>query len=259
MGQGTLFVLFYLSVKIMVNEALQGGDKSSSIRYIFARHGETDFNAEGRIQGCLESRLTLRGLEQAAILGHYIAMKESKAISQVFCSPMIRARQTLAIINGTCVAIGQRLPEAAIHYDLREIELGEWQGQLKSELRESGEWQKWQNNPENFRLGDTLPLRNLWERAKNNWQFIRGELKTDDMKKTILIVAHGALGRCMIASALGYDIDSFRNPNFALDNCELVEILWSPDAPSAHSFQRVTTFPLGETDLQSAGAHDQRR
>ena len=68
-------------------------------RFLIARHGETNFNAEGRIQGTLDtSVLTARGVRQAEELGCYIADEELARIAKVWVSPMTRARQTLDIV-----------------------------------------------------------------------------------------------------------------------------------------------------------------
>ena len=47
-------------------------------RYILARHGETTFNKEKRVQGTIdeESVLTLDGISQAAALGIHIALRQ---------------------------------------------------------------------------------------------------------------------------------------------------------------------------------------
>ena len=97
-------------------------------RFLIARHGETNFNAEGRIQGTLDtSVLTARGVRQAEELGCYIADEELERIAKVWVSPMTRARQTLACIEEAC---GTLLPEAVERDDLREIELHTWEGKL---------------------------------------------------------------------------------------------------------------------------------
>ena len=58
--------------------SLATGPSAAARRFLLARHGETNFNAEGRIQGTLDSsQLTLRGIGQAAGLGHYVATHEA--------------------------------------------------------------------------------------------------------------------------------------------------------------------------------------
>ena len=66
-------------------------------RFLIARHGETNFNAEGRIQGTLDtSVLTARGVRQAEELGCYIAQEEAARISKVWAVSYthLRAHET---------------------------------------------------------------------------------------------------------------------------------------------------------------------
>ena len=57
-------------------------------RFLIARHGETNFNAEGRIQGTLDtSVLTARGVRQAEELGCYIAQERQQRYPRSGCRP----------------------------------------------------------------------------------------------------------------------------------------------------------------------------
>ena len=61
------------------------------------RHGETDWNIEGRIQGQHETFLTPNGIKQAE--GLHKLLKHIK-FDAVFCSPLARAKDTCRIILG---------------------------------------------------------------------------------------------------------------------------------------------------------------
>ena len=110
-------------------------------RFLIARHGETNFNAEGRIQGTLDtSVLTARGVRQAQELGCYIADEELARIAKVWVSPMTRARQTLACIEEAC---GTLLPEAIVRDDGGRSEVssvagGSARGSIDDALSEFG-------------------------------------------------------------------------------------------------------------------------
>ncbi|NPV86329.1 MAG: histidine phosphatase family protein [Anaerolineae bacterium] len=92
-----------------------------------ARHGETDWNIEGRYQGQADPPLNAKGLEQA------IAMRDKLSGIQfdaIYTSDLQRARQTAAPIAerlGLPVKVDPRL---------REINQGEWEGQLFTTIRE---------------------------------------------------------------------------------------------------------------------------
>lgn len=56
-----------------------------------ARHGETYWNVEGRIQGQTQTYLTQKGIEQSKWLAEYF---RSKTIDRIFCSELVRSQKT---------------------------------------------------------------------------------------------------------------------------------------------------------------------
>lgn len=204
-------------------------------RFLLARHGETYSNAEGRIQGTLDTELNENGLWQAEGLGDFVAANER--IDAVWCSPQTRARQTLAK-----VAEATSLPEATIRDDLREINLYDWQGRLKSEVAMSDPagWQLWKSAPEQYRTsGGEAPLLELWDRAQGNWR----ALLDAPSVPTTLVVAHGALGRCMVAAALGCGLSGFTETRFHFDNCCVFELVFHDDAATATTWRKLYPQP----------------
>lgn len=59
-------------------------------RLLFVRHGETSYNATGRIQGRLDIPLNERGFEQAAAVGAALA---DVSIGELYSSSLSRARE----------------------------------------------------------------------------------------------------------------------------------------------------------------------
>lgn len=95
------------------------------------RHGQTAFNAEGRIQGAKDSALTALGVEQGLRIGarlRDVVPKEARIIA----SPLGRTQHTARLIKE---ASGLAAP---IETDARlaEISLGEWDGMLKDDIRQ---------------------------------------------------------------------------------------------------------------------------
>jgi len=83
-----------------------------STRIILIRHGETDWNAEGRIQGHLQIPLNRRGRAQAEALGTYL---EDTKLDAIYSSDLLRALQT-------AWAIARR----SGHSIREEVRLREW-------------------------------------------------------------------------------------------------------------------------------------
>ena len=91
------------------------------MRLLLVRHGETDWNAAGRIQGCTDTPLNARGRAQAAALAEKLRSSEERA-EALYTSPLRRAAETAEIIGS---ALGLR-PEPV--EALREISFGVWEG-----------------------------------------------------------------------------------------------------------------------------------
>ena len=94
---------------------------------ILARHGETDWNRDGRFQGHADPPLNDRGREQARCLADMLAEVRLEAI---YSSDLRRAHETALV-----VATQQGL-EVFVDPDLRERDVGEWSGLTLPEIEE---------------------------------------------------------------------------------------------------------------------------
>jgi probable phosphoglycerate mutase len=104
----------------------------------YIRHGETQWNAEGRLQGAQDVPLNDLGRTQAAhagiILADLFARDGRSATSLPFvASPLGRARATMELVRGAL-----KLPpgDYAIDDRLREIGYGEWEGFTLAQMQE---------------------------------------------------------------------------------------------------------------------------
>jgi probable phosphoglycerate mutase len=68
---------------------------------LLVRHGESEWNREGRIQGQVDSPLTDVGISQAEGIGRYFADHMSQLNLVMHSSPLSRARQTASVIAET--------------------------------------------------------------------------------------------------------------------------------------------------------------
>jgi broad specificity phosphatase PhoE len=86
---------------------------------LLVRHGETDWNADGRLQGQTDRPLSDFGRRQAQQLAEELADEELEAI---YASDLVRARETAEIV-------GDRLGlPVVLDADLREKDWGTWEG-----------------------------------------------------------------------------------------------------------------------------------
>jgi probable phosphoglycerate mutase len=86
---------------------------------LLARHGETEWNREGRIQGQRDVPLSGVGLAQAAALAHRL---RAAPCARIVSSDLLRARATA---DAVAAALGL---EVALDPRLREQDLGAWEG-----------------------------------------------------------------------------------------------------------------------------------
>ena len=104
--------------------------------FYFIRHGETDWNAEGRYQGSRDIPLNARGRGQAALNGKLLRtlLERSNRASTDFdwyVSPLSRTRETMDKVRSH---IGEPLPAVTIDPRLIEISFGIYEGHLHTEL-----------------------------------------------------------------------------------------------------------------------------
>lgn len=100
----------------------------------FVRHGQTDWNAEHRLQGQADTSLNDNGRAQARRNGRRLAELIGSAEGFDFvASPLARTRETMELVRE---AMG--LPRAGYRTDPRlvEVHFGDWQGHTLAELDE---------------------------------------------------------------------------------------------------------------------------
>src|ERR1043166_3735677 len=105
----------------------------------YMRHGETDWNVEGRLQGGIDTPLNELGLTQAAHAGRVLAGMFARQRLDVcnlafVASPLQRARATMDAVRAEL-----KLPPGGYVLDerLREIGYGHWEGSTLAEAQVS--------------------------------------------------------------------------------------------------------------------------
>ncbi len=101
------------------------------------RHGETDFNVEGRLQGRYETNLNARGRQQAGVcagvLRDLFARDGRRPDDCAYVSsPLRRARETMEIVRA---ALGLDPGGYSVDDRLMEISYGEWEGFTLAEIQ----------------------------------------------------------------------------------------------------------------------------
>jgi broad specificity phosphatase PhoE len=98
-------------------------------RVVLVRHGETDYNLEGRWQGSgSDVPLNATGRAQAARVAEDLAARFGSRLSTIYSSDLARALETAEIL---AARLGRPVVEAPA---LRELSHGEWEGRTQAEV-----------------------------------------------------------------------------------------------------------------------------
>jgi probable phosphoglycerate mutase len=159
-----------------------------------ARHGETDANAEGRVQGSIDEPLNERGREQARALARQAA---GLGLEALYTSQLRRARETAEIVGAE---LGL---EPVVDERFAESWRGEWEGRLIAEIRDEdpGAWAgSLAIEPAGFRFpgGESLEEHGA-----------RVEAALDDVARgplPALVVCHGGTIRRALARRRPHDL-----------------------------------------------------
>jgi len=104
---------------------------NTKIIFYLARHGQTQWNVEQRIQGQLDSDLTEQGKQQALQLG---LQCQSMNIKHIFTSPLGRAVETANI----CGQMLKIIPQEVRGFEERHF--GIWQGELVNDIKNEADY-----------------------------------------------------------------------------------------------------------------------
>lgn len=161
------------------------------------RHGETEWNAEGRMQGGLDSPLTARGRAQARAQGAaLLAAGVTGTTHALWSSPQGRARDTAFILRVALAAEHMSPPRLRTDARLREIGQGGWEGRTRPEIA-----QRWPGSQEG---GDPFLA---YDAAPGGEGFIairaRAEAFLLELDGPAVIVTHGITSRFLRGVVLG--------------------------------------------------------
>jgi broad specificity phosphatase PhoE len=157
------------------------------MKLFLIRHGQTDWNLEGKIQGSYDSELNNTGIIQAEELGRKV-LEVNYKFSKIYSSQQKRAVKTAEILSDATNV--DYIPIKG----LEEINLGEWEGLSWSEVQEKfpKEYDEWYNNRRYTKSPKGESYQDMLERVLPVIYNIINE-NCDD----VAIVTHGAVIMCL--------------------------------------------------------------
>ena len=104
--------------------------------FYFVRHGETDWNAEGRYQGAKDIPLNETGRRQAELNGKLLRELVRRSGREAtdfawYASPLGRTRETMQRVRS---AFGEPIPDVTFDPRLIEVSFGIYEGRLHRDL-----------------------------------------------------------------------------------------------------------------------------
>lgn len=198
-----------------------------TLTLLLIRHGETEWNADGRIQGQLDVPLSELGRGQARRLARRFAAacrveqphpllphfgELPLTIGAQFCSDLSRARETGEIVRGAVPA----LESVPLHPNelLRERHFGDWQGLKGEELRARRVVDN--NEPANGETEEQVFAR--MGRALLHIAYVSATIGSGS-PQNVLVYGHGGSLRAILCAALSLGASDMRR--FRLENTSL--------------------------------------
>jgi probable phosphoglycerate mutase len=191
----------------------------ATTQVILVRHGETDWNVSGRLQGHSDTPLNAAGKIQAARVAQRLGRETVQAL---YSSDLARAFETATII-------GQQLAlPVVVSQRLRERRYGVWEGLTAAEIEERypAQFAEWRS-----RATDFAPLR-----GETRTQLLTralAEVHTIAQRHaggSVVVVTHGGLCYVLINHILG-NVDSDRREftfgNASLHTLEVADGSWA--------------------------------
>lgn len=168
------------------------------------RHGETQFNRLGILQGNINSQLLDESKEKAKKI---IKWAEDMSFDFVFSSDLDRAFETATIISNGKYNICK-------NKYIGEMTFGDWQGKTKEEIFLNEEYKKEYNNyffkPQNYKnINGGESFSDLINRVNEFLRYLR-KLYAEGAKN-ILVVTHGAFIKALVMVVKNNSLDKFWN------------------------------------------------
>ena len=185
------------------------------MKFFIIRHGETEWNTDGRFQGQRDTELNERGLDQSRRAADYLAGHKFDA---VVSSPLRRALILAEMIAGRCGVEVEKIPA------FTEINHGNWEGCLSMEVQER--WPQlldtWHESPHTVTMpgegGESLEA--VQSRAAAAADELAGRYSGD-----VCVAAHDAVIKALICHYLTVPLSAFWRLRIANCGLTIVEVV----------------------------------
>jgi probable phosphoglycerate mutase len=174
------------------------------VRLLLVRHGETEWNRQGKFQGQIDIPLNDNGRNQAAKAAEFL---KDVNIDFAVSSTMSRPKETAEIILKYHASL-----KLELFAGLREISHGLWEGKFESEIEQEfpGELESWRTIPAEVQMPEGENLEQVKERSVTDWNTIVENAQIQQLQLG-LVVAHDATNKTLLCHILGLSNENFWN------------------------------------------------
>ncbi len=219
--------------------------KIGDSRIFLIRHGETNWNKEGRFQGQIDIPLNDNGKDQARKTCKYL---KDINFNKAFSSSMNRPYETAQII----LENNKELKIIKID-SLAEISHGLWEGKLEAEINK--EWpnllKNWHDKPAEVIMPEGESIRDVSKRSIEAFKKIYLSQKDNDLT---LLVAHDAVNKTLICNMLSIDCSNIWMIKQGNGGITVIDIFNDPNKDPVISALNITTHLGGILDSTASGA-----
>ncbi len=214
-------------------------------RIFLIRHGETNWNKEGRFQGQIDIPLNDTGKDQAQKTFEYL---RNISFNKAFSSSMNRPYETAQIILQNKKELKIKKIDSLI-----EISHGLWEGKLESEIREkwSNLLRDWHDRPQEVVMPEGESIKDVSKRAIDAFGEICLTQKNDDLT---LLVAHDAVNKTLICDILGLSYSDIWMIKQGNGGITVIDLFNDPRKTPIISALNITTHLGGIIDSTASGA-----
>ncbi|MDD1419637.1 histidine phosphatase family protein [Dolichospermum sp. ST_sed1] len=174
------------------------------VRLLLVRHGETEWNRQGKFQGQIDIPLNDNGRNQAGKAAEFL---KDVNIDFAVSSTMSRPKETAEIILKYHASLKLELFDG-----LREISHGLWEGKFESEIEQEfpGELESWRTIPAEVQMPEGENLEQVKKRSVADWNTIVKNAQSQPLQLG-LVVAHDATNKTLLCHILGLSNENFWN------------------------------------------------
>ncbi|HEY8100476.1 MAG TPA: histidine phosphatase family protein [Burkholderiaceae bacterium] len=198
---------------------------------LLIRHGETDWNAEKRLQGHLDIGLNAEGLRQACAVGQALL---NEPLDAIYASDLQRAKHTAQAIATP------RGMTVQIDVGLRERCYGAFEGLRHADISERypKEFAAWRAREMDARYPDGKNVAETLREFSARVLTAITDIVTGSQHKKIVIVTHGGVLECVYRAATGIGYGSPRD--FDILNASINRLVWNGDCMQVIQWSDVT-------------------